>query len=238
MTAEYRYHAIKTVRTLNLIRKLRKQPVENLPPQIIQNWRHMKGKYETNCQKMWNLHKNDVIQLTDSQTKHKHLKIEQNKLLQNLKDTKKLHIAVQHYKPAKNFKPDPIIKSLTSDQFRTWINLINGGHSIGWNTETCPYCGKTDGLAHMLNKCQPTDSYLIGKSINTDLNIKARRDAILKICELEKAHTLAVKKRSEEQSLGIDDAKIMDPKPPNPVIRAGAGTYPYDPGAEDSRHGT
>ena len=49
----------------------------------------MNGKYETNCQKMWNLHKNDVIQLTDSQTKHKHFKIEQNKLLQKLKDTKK-----------------------------------------------------------------------------------------------------------------------------------------------------
>ncbi len=63
--------------------------------------------------------------------------------------------------------------------------------------------------------------------------IKARRDAILKICELEKAHALAVKKRSEEQSLGIDDAKIMDPKPPNPDLRAGAGPYPYDPGAED-----
>ena len=90
----------------------------------------------------------------------------------------------------------------------------------------------------MFSKCQPTDSYLIGKSINTDLNIKARRDAILKICELEKAHTLAVKKRSEEQSLGIDDAKIMDPKPPNPDLRAGAGPYSYDPGAEDSRHGT
>ena len=96
----------------------------------------------------------------------------------------------------------------------------------------------------MLNKCQPTDSYLIGKSINTDLNIKARRDAILKICELEKAHTLAVKKKRStenncvEQSLGVDDEKIMDPKPPNPDLRAGAGPYPYDPGAEDSRHGT
>ena len=90
----------------------------------------------------------------------------------------------------------------------------------------------------MLNKCQPTDSYLIEKSINTDLNIKTRRDAILKICELEKAHTLAVKKRSEEQSLGIDDVKIMDPKPPNPDLRAGTGPYPYDPGAEDSRQGT
>ena len=70
----------------------------------------------------------------------------------------------------------------------------------------------------MLNKCQTTDSYLIGKSINTDLNIKARRDAILKICELEKAHTRAIKKRSTEnfieQSLGVDDEKVMDPKPP------------------------
>ncbi len=94
----------------------------------------------------------------------------------------------------------------------------------------------------MLNKCQPNDSYLIGKSLNTDLKIKTRRDAILKIHELEKEHTLAVKKRSaenhSEQSLGVDDEKIMDPKPPNPDLRAGAGTYPYDPGAEDSRHGT
>ena len=34
MTAEYRFQTIKTVRTLNLIRKLRKQPDEKLPPEI------------------------------------------------------------------------------------------------------------------------------------------------------------------------------------------------------------
>ncbi len=48
--------------------------------------------------------KNDVMQLTDSQTKHKHLKIEQNKLLKDLKDTKKLHIAVQHYKTSEKLQ--------------------------------------------------------------------------------------------------------------------------------------
>ena len=95
----------------------------------------------------------------------------------------------------------------------------------------------------MLNQCQPTDSDLIGKSLNIDLKIKNRRDAILKICELEKAHTLAIEKRSAEsycveQSLGVDDGKIMDPKPPNPDLRAGAGPYSCDLGAEDTGHGT
>ncbi len=39
-----------------------------------------------------------------------------------------------------------------------------------------------------------------------------------------------------EQSL--EDEKIMDPKPPNLDLRAGAGPHPHDPGAEDSGHGT
>ena len=192
---------------------------------------------------MWKLHEDDVIFLTDTQTKHKHLKIEQNKLVKELQNIKNLHTAVQNYIPAKNFKPDPIIKSLTSDQLRTWINLINGGHPIGWSTEKCPYCNKTDGLTHMLNQCQSTDSNLIKMSLNTELKIEVRRNAILKICELEKAHTLAIKNRktennSLEQSLGIDDKKIMDPKPQNPDLRGGAGPHPCDPGAEDSGHGT
>ena len=80
-------------------------------------------------------------------------------------------------------------------------------------------------------------------SLNTELKIEVRRNAILKICELEKAHTLAIKNRSAEnnsleQSLGIDDNKIMDPKPQNPDLRAGAGPHQCDPGAEDSGHGT
>ena len=37
---------------------------------------------------MWNLHKNDVIQLADSETKNKYLKLEQNKLRLDLKNTK------------------------------------------------------------------------------------------------------------------------------------------------------
>ena len=119
MTAEYRFQTIKTVRTLNLIRKLRKQPDEKLPPEIINHWDQTNTKYETNCKKMWNQHQNDIIQLTDSQTKNKHFKIEQNELLQDLKNTKTLHTAVRNYKPVKNFKADPIIKSLSSDQFRT-----------------------------------------------------------------------------------------------------------------------
>ena len=119
MTAEYRFQAIKTVRTLNLIRKLRKQPDEKLPPEIIKNWDQMNTKCETNCKKMWNQHKNDIIQLTDSQTKNKHFKIEQNELIRDLKNTETLHAAVQNYKPVKNFKTDPIIKTLSSDQFRT-----------------------------------------------------------------------------------------------------------------------
>ena len=92
----------------------------------------------------------------------------------------------------------------------------------------------------MINKCQPNESNLIGTSLNTQLKPHIRREAILKICDLEKAHTLAIKEHSAEinnaeQSLGIDDEKIMDLKPPNPDLRAGAG---YHPGAEDSGHGT
>ena len=92
----------------------------------------------------------------------------------------------------------------------------------------------------MLNQCQSTDSNLIKMSLNTELKIEVRRNAILKICELEKAHTLAMKKRSTEnhfieQSFGVDDEKIMDPKPPNPTLCAGAG---YGPTAEESSHGT
>ena len=68
---------------------------------------------------MWNQHKNNINQLTDSQTKNKHFKIEQTELLHNLKNTETLHEAVQCYKPVKNFKADPIIKLLSSDQFRT-----------------------------------------------------------------------------------------------------------------------
>ena len=46
MTAEYRFQTIKTVRTLNLIRKLRKQPDEKLPPEIINHWDQTNTKYE------------------------------------------------------------------------------------------------------------------------------------------------------------------------------------------------
>ena len=147
---------------------------------------------------MWNQHRNDIIQLTDSQTKNKHFKIEQTELLRDLKNTKTLHTAVRNYKPVKNFKADPIIKSLSSDQLRTWINLINGGHPIGWNKQKCPYCEETDGVVHMINKCQPNESNLIGTSLNTQLKPHIRREAILKICDLEKAHTLAIKKHSAE----------------------------------------
>ena len=67
---------------------------------------------------MWNQHKNDII-LTDIKTKNKHFQTEQNELLLKLKNTKTLHEAVRYYKRVKNFKADPIIESLTSDQFRT-----------------------------------------------------------------------------------------------------------------------
>ena len=125
MTGEYDYETIKTTRTINLLRKLRKQPIEKLPPQIIKNWETNKKTSQTNCGQIWTKHRSDILNLTKQETKTKHFENTQRKLREKLKNTKKLHISVRNYVPAKNFKKDPIIGKITSNELSTWINIIN-----------------------------------------------------------------------------------------------------------------
>ena len=84
---------------------------------------------------------------------------------------------------------DPILTYLTARQTRRWINIIDGGHFLGWkNIESiCPHCGEKDSIEHTFTKCKCLDHKkdALAISLNGKHDVMKRVEAVQQVINID-----------------------------------------------------
>ena len=84
---------------------------------------------------------------------------------------------------------DPILTYLTARQTRRWINIIDGGHFLGWkNIESiCPHCGEKDSIEHTFTKCKCLDHKkdALAISLNGKHDVMKRVKAVQQVINID-----------------------------------------------------
>ena len=82
-----------------------------------------------------------------------------------------------------------ILTYLTARQTRRWINIIDGGHFLGWkNIESiCPHCGKKDSIEHTFTKCKYLDHKkdALAISLNGKHDVMKRVEAVQQVINID-----------------------------------------------------
>ncbi len=214
MLGVHKYNFVRKQRTINLIRKLRGQAMDRGPRKLILNWEESQNTdnnmKKSNCRRTWEENRTEIEEATKGETKENWFKQERAELYGRLASSKKLPTAVRNYTGMKNYDTDPIINVLSSKEFSTWINAIDGGHPMYWKINTCTLCGKQADGAHIMETCEKINcANDIVTSLDVDSSLNIRRDAIKRIISHVKKHNERTEQDKQTETLNSEQLELQ-----------------------------